>query len=190
MRSFRLRLCVRVMAIVVLGWAASVLAQFPNRTLGEVETDLTNHSPSVRLEAVKALLGFGPQAAPILMRVMKNDADAEVRMSAIGALADINPLSKETIQGILAALNDPDGGVKYAAGEVLYAIGPKLGPEVVPTLVSALMDPNPTVQQMALQLLGGLGPTAKEAIPALRDFVARQPTNDLAKEALRVIEGR
>jgi HEAT repeat protein len=159
------------------------------RTLTELETDLQDHSPYVRKKAVEALTAFGPQAAPTLVQVLKKDADAEVRGVAMGALADITPLSKEAFQGILAALNDPDDMVKYLAIEFLYAIGPKLGPEVVPALVGALTDPNPALQSMAIQLLGALGPAAKEAIPALRELVARQPNNDLAKKALRVIEG-
>lgn len=78
--------------------------------------------------------------------------------------------------------------------EVLYAIGPGavptlVGPETVPTLARALTNPNPAAQSMAIQLLGVLGPAAKEAVPALRELVTRQPNNDLAKEALRVIEG-
>jgi hypothetical protein len=159
------------------------------RTLGELETELRDHSPYVRKKAVEALTAFGPQAAPTLIQVLKSDGDAEVRTFAVAALAGISPLSNEAFHGILAALNDPDGAVKLVATEVLYAIGPKLGPEVVPVLVGALTDPNPTTQSMAIQLLGALGPAAKEAIPALRELVARQPNNDLAKENLRVIEG-
>ena len=159
------------------------------RTLAELETDLRDHSPHVRQKAVEALTGFGPQAAPTLTRVLKNDADAQVRSLAMAALAGIKPLSTEAFQGILAALNDPDGTVRYIAAEVLYSIGPKLGPGVVPTLVRTLTDPNPTAQSMAIQLLGALGPAAKEAIPALRELVTRQPNNDSAKAALRVIEG-
>lgn len=165
------------------------------RTLAELETDLRDHSPDVRKKAVKALAVFGPQAAPTLMRVLKKDADAEVRGLAMAALADIKPLSKEGFQGILVALNDPDDTVQLIAMEVLYAIGPGavpalVGPEAVPTLARALTNPNPAAQSMAIELLGVLGPAATEAIPALRGLIARQPNNDLAKETLRMIEGQ
>lgn len=165
------------------------------RTLAELETDLRDHSPSVRKKAVEALTAFGPQAAPTLVQVLKKDADREVRVLALGALAGIKPLSKEAFQGILTALNDPDEGIQYAAIEILYAIGPEavptlVSPEAVSILTRALANPNPAGQGMAIQLLGAFGPAAKEAIPALRELITRQPNNDLAKEALRVIEGR
>ncbi|VUZ85956.1 HEAT repeat protein [Candidatus Methylomirabilis lanthanidiphila] len=164
------------------------------RPLAELETDLRDHSPEVRKKAVEALAALGPQAAPTLMQALKKDADAGVRGLAMAGLADIKPLSKEAFLGILTALNDPDDTVQLIAMEVLYAIGPGavptlVGPETVPTLARALTNPNPAAQSMAIQLLGVLGPAAKEAVPALRELVTRQPNNDLAKEALRVIEG-
>ncbi len=164
-----------------------------NRTVDEVAADLGDHSPHVRREAVKGLIEFGATAAPTLVRVLKNDADAEVRVSAIGVLAGITPLPREGVRAILAAIGDPDPTVSTVATMMLAALTgppPRFGPEVVPSLVDALTDPNPTVQQMTIQLLGSLGPAAREAIPALRELVARQPNNELAQGALRVIEGR
>ena len=164
-----------------------------NRTIEAVAADLGDHSPHVRREAVKGLIEFGARAAPTLVRVLKNDADAEVRASAIGVLAGITPLPGEGVRAILAAIGDPDPTVSTVATMMLAALTgppPRFGPEVVPSLVDALTDPNPTVQQMTIQLLGSLGPAAREAIPALRELVARQPNNESAQGALRVIEGR
>jgi len=164
-----------------------------NRTLEAVAADLADHSPHVRREAVKGLIEFGATATPTLIRVVKNDTDAEVRVSAIGVLAGITPLPREGVRAILTAIGDPDPTVRMVATMILTAIAgapPRFGPEVVPSLVDALADPNPTVQQMTLELLGSLGPAAREAIPALRALVAREPNNEPAREALRVIEGR
>ena len=164
-----------------------------NRTLAHVQTDLGNHSPYIRRNSVAALGEFGVRAVPALAQVLKNDPDTEVRVSAIGVLADVNPLPKEALGAILTAIGDPDPTVGSVAAMVLAGLTgppPRFGPEVVSVFVDALTDPNPIVQQASLPLLVSLGPTAREAIPALREFVARYPDNESAKAALRVIEGR
>lgn len=157
------------------------------RTLADLETDLRDDSPDVRKKAVEDLIAFGPQAVPILTQVLKKDADAGMRAMAVGALSEMTPLNKEALKEIFAALNDTDEGVKYVTLEVIYAIGPKLSHEAVPTLIEALTDPNLLAQRMAMQSLGVLGPAAKEATPALREYVIREPNKAFADQALQLI---
>src|SRR5262249_11184005 len=145
--------------------AVSVLAQA-----------LKDPDRNVRRNAVRPL-------RRVVMRDGKSSDPAATR-AVVTALAD--------------ALKDPDGGIRRAAASSLGAIGPEavdavpalaaptmhpapswphatiegLGrtgsPAAVPVLVQALKDPR--TGSLAVRALGNMGPTARGAIPALREF--------------------
>ena len=168
--------------------------RYEGRTFEEWSADLKAHSPAVREKAVNALPLFGPRATSPLITTFRDDADEQIRVLALGALAGIVPLTKETLRVFLGAATDPSPLVSNVA--LMFnsqALPSMIGPDMVPVLIEALRDANATRRQVAIQLLAPLGPAAKEAAPTLRELADHDPeprVRNIATEALKLIETR
>lgn len=95
---------------------------------------LSHRDPFVRVEAVYALGEIGPSNARILEQALM-DPSAEVRESAIEALADIG--GSESASALEVALNDVEVSVRLEAVEALGEIG---GQTAADLLRKALAD--------------------------------------------------
>src|SRR5499426_1075684 len=93
------------------------------------------------------------------------DPDGAVRRAAASSLGAIGPEAVDAIPALSATTVAPDPSVRNATIEALGRIG---SPEAVPVLVQALKDPQ--TGSLAVRARGNMGPTARGAIPALREF--------------------
>lgn len=169
-------------------------ATYEGRRLKEWEKDLQAPSPTDREKAVHAMSGFGPEAAPALIKVFRDDDNERVRFMALAALVESGAPTREAIATLLRAATDPSPVISMGATMLVQeALPSRIGPEAVPAIVAAMADASPAGRQLAIQLLAGIGPPAKVAVPALREVAARDPEPQLrgiAAEALKRIDLR
>jgi HEAT repeat protein len=112
------------------------------------------------------------------------DSDAGVRRAAASSLGALGPVAVDAIPGLAATTMDSDLSVRNATIE---ALGRMDSPAAVPVLVQALKDPR--TGSLAVRALGNMGPTARGAIPALREFQAQNGTSHSEVEAaIKAIE--
>jgi len=147
--------------------ALRVLAAEALAACGAVGADVTeplgglliDPSPAVRAAAAAGLGDLDTLLA------MAGDPRPEVRAGGVRALGREALDGERRRQALVAALADPDAGVREAAAAAL----PRLGPEALEALVGSLEDP--AAEAAALQALGALGPPD---LPALRAYAERQ----------------
>lgn len=98
------------------------------------------------------------------------------------ALSDLRP--RMALPSLAATTMDSDPSVRNATIEALGRMG---SPAAVPVLVQALKDPQ--TASLAVRALGNMGPTAREAIPALREFQSQNGASHSEVEAaIKAIE--
>ena len=112
------------------------------------------------------------------------DPDREVRRAAANSLGALGPAAVDAIPSLAATTTDVDPSVRNATIESLGRMG---SPAAVPVLVQALKDPQ--TASLAVRALGNMGPTARGAIPALREFQSQNGTSHSEVEAaIKAIE--
>jgi vesicle coat complex subunit len=112
------------------------------------------------------------------------DPDGGVRRAAASSLGALGSAAVDAIPGLAATTMDSDPSVRNATIEALGRIG---SPAAVPVLVQALKDPR--TGSLAVRALGNMGPTARGAIPALREFQSQNGTSQSEVEAaIKAIE--
>jgi HEAT repeat protein len=141
--------------------------------------------PSLEGTAALVLREVGEAALPVLLGLLTSEQWDEWQ-SALRALGDMGPAARGAVPALLALLED-----RERRREVVRALGRMGAAETVPHLVGLLEDDR--VRPAAMEALGRIGPAAREAIPALRQFVNRWGERELqyqAMEALRAITRR
>ncbi len=132
---------------------------------------LSSGDQSVRRAAAEALGRIGPKAGPAipdLLLLLRTDCPEVARAAAWGiggicaADAKSRPLSQEAIDGLIDALDHPDGEIRRCAAYAIDLIGPRAH-SAIPTLRRRLQDEH--MAYMAAQALGGMGPSAPIAFP-------------------------
>jgi HEAT repeat protein len=117
------------------------------------------------------------------------DPSGVVRVEAANAINRIEPGNKTGVPTILAALRDPDLGVRcYAVATAREPL--QLDPtHSVPVLIEALTDKDSYVRRHAAIDLGLIGMSAKGAIPALEKATKdeNESVREQATEALKLI---
>ena len=106
------------------------------------------------------------------------DPDGAVRRAAASSLGALGPVAADAIPSLATTTMDSDPSVRNATIEALGRMG---SPAAVPVLVQALKDPQ--TASLAVRALGNLGPTARGAIPALREFQLQHGTSHSEVEA-------
>lgn len=93
----------------------------PERSRELLETALQDHNPDTRKMAATAL-GLGGPHEPFLKLVegLLDDKDVEVRVTAIGSLADWK--TRSAVPLLRKALNDPVPEVSFAAARALFTL--------------------------------------------------------------------
>jgi HEAT repeat protein len=129
----------------------------------------------VRLASLSALATMGgdaKDAVPNLIEAMKSKhfATQQGAFQAIMAIAN----ASDDPTSILNAMQEMSRQHRWAMPYVLKQFGSKAKDAVKP-LVKGLQDKDPNVRMGAAMALGQLGETAKEAAPALRESIAKDP---------------
>lgn len=91
---------------------------------------------------------------------------AATRQQAARDLGQLGLEAQDALPDLLAAVRDPDAGVRGAAVAALGLLGTG-DPAVVPAIVAKLKDPAPFVRRAAAEALGILGQQPKVSVPAL-----------------------
>jgi HEAT repeat protein len=171
-------------------FAADVLEAMGPQAAAALVDGLKTTNSSHRVAVCRLLAKCGAAGAPATERLMAfiHSEDSELREAAIMALAGIGPKAAEATDALVAVLpsysaqqaliaigtpaakpviqafHSGDARVKYAAIDVLVAIGPK-SPDIVPTLMQAAKDGDLS----AIGALGRLGQAAEPAVEVLLD---------------------
>jgi len=127
----------------------------PTAELESLLTDLISEDDLRAAEAVQRLAVAGDEACERLLALLESP-NPDHRWWATMALAEINGSSLAT-DGLLRALEDPDGAVRQAA-----ALGLNQRPAVsaIPRLIRALGDPDRLLARLAAGALAALGTEA------------------------------
>src|SRR5262245_47868814 len=199
LRRRRLDSILRLQAAAVAGDPAH---QEAVRVLAEALGDPVS---DVREIAICALHEYGAEARSALSELIRatQDESPVVRRRAVRAVADVadpNDPNIDVIPALLAATEDPDGGVVAQAIASLGEFGPpassaipalmaalwtgdarrralvgvalaRIGPAAVPSVTQALTHPSPDVREKAAQVLARIGPP-DEARPALEPLLS------------------
>ncbi len=124
------------------------------------------NDPQAAHEVGNALSRMMPASIPTLTNVLAN-GNARARSSAASALITAGShraFEPAARTALLAALHDPDSGVRMSAASAFQFWNGHLD-IVVPALAEALKDPAPNVRGNAVTALGRLGHSAKAAAP-------------------------
>ncbi|MDZ5457967.1 HEAT repeat domain-containing protein [Azohydromonas lata] len=135
----------------------------------------------VRREAI-GVLGWlrHALALPLLARTAVEDADAEVRRAATGALGLAGPDELAVVlPALLAALNDATWPVREEAATTLGKLRPE-DPAAIRALCASMEDDYWQVRLRAARALGRL--RSRDALPVLTEALAH-PAGNLRKEA-------
>jgi HEAT repeat protein len=109
-----------------------------------------------------------PRSVPVLTNILAT-GNAVARSRAADNLVtafshgEVEPMARVAL---IAALHDPDSGVRMAAASAFHFWNTHLD-VIVPELTRALRDPDPNVRGNAATSLGNFGSAAKAAVPEL-----------------------
>jgi HEAT repeat protein len=164
--------------------AVSVLAQ----ALKDPDKDVRRNAVRpLRRVVIRDRSSSDPAATKAVVAALADalkDPDREVRRAAASSLGALGPAAADAIPGLAATTMDSDPSVRNATIEALGRMG---SPAAVPVLVQVLKDPK--TASLAVRALGNMGPTARGAIPALREFRSQNGTSDSELEAaIKAIE--
>ncbi len=173
---------------------ASALGQLGN-ALPEVVRGLLNllqddnsRVLSSTTEALVHLKSSSPEVLRELLNLVQND-DSHVRSSVASTLGQLGNTSPEVMKGLLSLLQDDDSPVRSRAASALVQLR-SLSPELMRGLLSLLQDNTRYVRSRAVHTLGQLGKESIEVLPALVEWIDRQPDDvpiGSAIDALRSI---
>jgi hypothetical protein len=109
-----------------------------------------------------------PRSVPVLTNILATgNVTARSRAADNLVTAFSHPEAEPMARtALIAALRDPDAGVRMAAASAFGFWNVHLD-EVVPALTRLLRDPSPSVRGNAATTLGGFGSAARPAIPEL-----------------------
>jgi len=125
--------------------------------------------------ALAALASLGDQTAvPVIVETLTEAVRHEqwqIVCHALTTLGALGPGAESALTLIRSLTGAPDAHVPYAAVAALWAIGGDQE-EVLPHLVGLLQDRIPSRIMEAADVLGRGGPSAKDALPRLRQLLA------------------
>ena len=109
---------------------------------------------------------------PALVKTLE-DSEWIVRSYAAKALGDFGVEAQKAAPNLMKALKDPEGHVRVSSAEALWRIHGKAEPSLN-VLIACLKikREHDYVPDAAAQVLGKMGPSAKDAVPALKEALA------------------
>ncbi len=173
--------------------ARRLLAELRGDPPGRVEQWLIDHDliePAPTRDAwdiMEDLAKLGPPAVPVLISGL-GDKNPSVRQHSAEAIALIGPPAHEATPHLVAALEDGELRVRFAAADALRLFGRR--DVVVPFLLRKLESKDTLERCLAACALGLFDPPAKEAVPALQEALKDKdaPVRDAAEMSLRKIQ--
>lgn len=170
-RGFRVGVLIAATAVLI-GVAGGDGAEEPahgGKTLTQWQRTLNAPDPSLRWQAAEALGQMGqrhPRAVVRALTQAAGDADLDVRLQAVAALAVLKQSAEPAVPALGAALRDKDSDLRRQAAVALAAVGPA-AEEAVPVLGQTLRDPNANVRLAAIAALQSIGPDSARAVSDL-----------------------
>jgi HEAT repeat protein len=133
---------------------------------------------------------MGSAAVPTLREAIKSD-EPLVRREALRSLGKLRERASIDPQIVVPLLldslkEDPDATVRHMAATYLGIVRDHPD-EAVEGLIAALPDPQAEVRQAAVLSLSSYGLDAEPAIPALTRLAAKDPDEDVRREAARTL---
>jgi RNA polymerase sigma factor (sigma-70 family) len=177
------------------GYAAAELGKLGRKAKSVVPQllEAVKHPDAhVRINAAYALVQVGSdpdKTVAVLITLLQNEPQREVRRSAAAALGEMGPAAAPAIPALRKALQGEGGGWWVAAD----AIGKIGGPDAVPALIAALENKDDDVRLTAIKQLGKLSSAASSVVESLkkaRKDDPRELNRKAATEALKTITGR
>ena len=152
----------RAIAAETLGWIGRPARPALKRLLEHMQ----DPDETVAVRAVAAVLRIDPrheQGLAALRKMMQSD-QPDVRRAALAAASELGRNARTLVEALVAATNDPDGDVRWAAVEALGQCR-DVPAVAVPALLDALA--NRELQVPAMAALAMIGPAAVAASSAL-----------------------
>jgi HEAT repeat protein len=145
--------------------AATALGQYGRKAIPALLGGLEDLELTVRHRSVLGLLSLGLPAAETSAHLIRALGDTwdETRLEVARALGALGEGAADAAPALVAALLDPDGRVRTAAGESLTSIGAP----AVPALVEALRGGTVEGRRAAAHTLALIGSGVHFAAPAL-----------------------
>jgi HEAT repeat protein len=141
-----------------------------------------------RLEAIRALGCFGPEARAAVPDLVDALNREETRVVATDALVQIGAAIPQTVPLLIERFVKE--GCDQFTSRGAIAFNPKvrnllvnIGRPAVPALVDVVKGPNPAMRVCAAEALGAIGPAASAAVPALIRVIER-PDSEVTAEIL------
>jgi HEAT repeat protein len=162
----------------------------------------------VRVAAVDSLgaIGKGSPEVALALKAAMDDADQLVCLAAAVTLAQLDDATQNELPGVsrvleivhelseadsastapqlVAALNDPDAGVRLAAVYRILALGDS-SPDIVKALMDAVTDPDERVREAAITGLGSLGAESIEVAHLLLRQLSTCPDDRIRSAVAR-----
>ncbi len=153
---------------------------------------LGNQDEAIGISASVALNRIGSPAVPALIRALDSENE-QVVDQALSALWWIGQGAKDAIPDLLmiVASQDQPERIRIAAARTAIKIAPndsRVNNEIskaMPRLIGIFQGREAKYQGWAAEVLRQLGSDAKSALPALRAFVEREPSDDHEYRAAR-----
>jgi len=139
----------------------------------------------LRKAAVAVLRHSGPKGTPILIKLLKNDENAYIRLSAAEALGEANLVTPEVVQALVGGLSALDDGVRRVSADSLGELGASASAAAKPLLYIVQNDPDSLVRKKASDAILRIGPEAASALQAAAqgsDPAAQKIASELLKQ--------
>ena len=151
-----------------------------------ISKKLEDPDPSVRLQAIRAIAEFGPEARPFIRPLVKvwDDSNATLRSAATKALEQIGPPPAEEASLLFDLVSSPVVEKKRYAAEVLATPNLVKRDQALPALLTLAKDGDAETRRKAVLGLGSVGTVnRKEAGATLAQCLGDQDASVRASAA-------
>ena len=159
--------------------AADLLVQLENvppELVSELLNLLRDDNSYVRVRAADSLVTLGnvsPEVVSVLLNLLRDD-NSYVRIKAADSLVKLENVSPELVSGLLNLLKDDDSYIRVRAADSLGKLE-NVFPEVVSGLLNLLKYDDSYICYRVASSLSQLGKKSIEVLPALVQWIDRQP---------------
>ncbi|MGL6076201.1 MAG: HEAT repeat domain-containing protein [Fimbriiglobus sp.] len=159
---------------------AGVLGQepfFQGRSASGWAQALNQRDDAARSQAGQSLQNGGSAAMPVLVHILRNQANGDVRTTAADAIARIGPEGMSAVGDLLDCLGDPDPFIRITAYKTLSRFAPKRGeplPDILGEVVGRLMTHYPDIE--AIRVTADYKSHASKALPKLVGLLNHEKT--------------
>lgn len=185
--------------LVTPGSSGSIPNDINGKTLEEWIKQIDNPDPSLREQAIRSVMLFGPtarRAIPALVRQVRNNNDLNPLANSIIALGQLIQVEKDpeyarsAVNALIQALNNDQAIIRYQAAMALGYCGTNARP-AVPKLAQMINDRSSWETRKAVCFALGWAGKDERMIPDMRALTALvDAIDDLSKEVrLEALQG-